>query len=369
MTQLALGLMSGTSADGVSAVLASFKDKTFDLLGSTTHAYPPDVAERVRRGPHLTAAEISSLNVELGEIFAQTANRLIKKLHVSPEKIFCIGSHGQTIYHGPLDLIRNTFQIADPRVIAERTGIAVVSDFRSRDIAAGGQGAPLIPYFDHYFFGNGPVRAFQNIGGIANVAIVGKGISEPLAFDTGPGNCLMDLAIRLIEKGAATHDHAGHRAKQGTLVLEAVSQMMQEPYLKKSPPKSTGPELFNKDFLFRFLGDRLESHPNDVLATLNQYTCISIQDSYRNFVFPKYKVEEIVVSGGGVFNKTLMKKLECLFAPIPVKSIEEFGIPAQAKEPLAFAFFGLRRALGKPNHLPSATGAKKVLSLGSITPA
>jgi anhydro-N-acetylmuramic acid kinase len=286
---------------------------------------------------------------------------------VSPDKVECIGSHGQTIYHGPHDTVPNTFQLGEPAVIAERTGITVVSNFRGRDIAVGGEGAPLIPYFDHFFYGNGPVRAFQNIGGIGNVTIVGHGIDTPLAFDTGPGNCLMDMVMRQISHGKEDHDHNGVRAKHGTINMAAVSDMMLHPYFKKAPPKSTGLELFGEDFLARHLTDELREKPDDVLATLNYFTCISIQESYRNFVFKNYPVTEVVVSGGGVYNKTLMKKLECLFAPIPVVSIETMGYPALAKEPLAFAFFGLRALQGKPNHLPAATGAKHARLLGSIT--
>jgi anhydro-N-acetylmuramic acid kinase len=263
--------------------------------------------------------------------------------------------------------VRNTLQIADPAVIAERTGITVVSQFRQRDIAAGGQGAPLIPYFDQFFYGDGPVRAFQNIGGIANVTVVGKGVDSPLAFDTGPGNCLMDMAVAEITGGKENFDNHGQRAKQGAIDALAAAKMMEEPFFRQAPPKSTGPELFGKSFLAAHFGKILASRPNDVLATLNYFTCLSIQESYRNHVFGKYPISEVVLSGGGVHNKTMVKKLECLFAPIPVVTIEQMGLPSQAKEPLAFAFFGLRCLQRKPNHLPSGTGAKHARILGSVT--
>lgn len=366
--------MSGTSADGVSAALGSFQGRQFKFLGIVHHPYPSDVFQKIREGGHLKTAELSALNMQLGEIFAEAALKLLKKTHTSAKDVTCIGSHGQTIYHGPNDSIRNTLQLADPAVIAERTGIDVVSQFRQRDIAAGGQGAPLIPYFDQYFYGDGPVRAFQNIGGIANVTVVGKGVSIPLAFDTGPGNCLMDMAVHEITGGKENFDNHGQRAKHGTIDALAAAQMMEHAYFKQPPPKSTGPELFGRKFLFEHFGKILTSKPNDVLATLNYFTCLSIQESYRNHIFGKYPIGEIVVSGGGVHNKTMMKKLECLFAPIPVVSIDHFqpahgpaGVPSQAKEPLAFAFFGLRCIQRKPNHLPSGTGAKHERILGSVT--
>lgn len=359
--------MSGTSADGVSAALGRFHAHEFKLIGYLTQPYPPDIAEKIRWGGALPARDVSLLNVRLGEIFSQAALKLLKKHKIKPENVAVIGSHGQTIYHGPNDVMRNTFQIADPATIAERTGIPVASHFRQRDIAVGGEGAPLIPYFDQFFYGNGPVRALLNIGGIANVTIVGKGVDSPLAFDTGPGNCLMDMAVHAITDGSEQFDHHGQRAKHGSIDMALVSKLAEHTYFNKPPPKSTGPEVFNQSFLLDHLGVELKTKPDDVLATLNYFTCLTIQESFRNHIFNKYSVTELVVSGGGVFNKTLMKKLECLFAPIPVNSIESTGLPAQAKEPLAFAFFGLRCLHHQVNHLPSGTGAKQARVLGSIT--
>jgi len=366
---LALGLMSGTSADGVSAALGSFSGHTFECLGLHTEPYPPALVKKIRERGNLPTAKLSQLNVEIGEAFAHAANKLLKKLHVDAKKVECIGSHGQTVYHGPHDSVPNTLQLGEPAVIAERTGITVVSHFRGRDIAVGGEGAPLLPYFDQYFYGNGPVRAFQNIGGIANVTIVGHGVEIPLAFDTGPGNCLMDMAMRLITHGKEDHDHNGARAKHGTIDMKVISEMVNHPYFKKAPPKSTGLEIFGEDFLNHHFPHISDVKPDDLLATLNYLTAISIQESFRNFIFKKHPVAEIVVSGGGVYNKILLKKLECLFAPIPVVSIETFGYPALAKEPIAFAFFALRALHNKPNHLPAATGAKELRILGSVTRA
>ncbi len=366
-SSLALGLMSGTSADGVSAALGKFHAHEFEFVADLTIDYPEPVLAKIRKRGSLPASEVSLLHRELGELFAQAALKLLKKTHTKPENVVCIGSHGQTIYHGPDDALKNTLQLADPAVIAERTGITVVSNFRQRDIAVGGEGAPLIPFFDQFFYGKGPLRALLNIGGIANVTIVGKGVESPVAFDTGPGNCLMDMAVQEISHGRESFDHHGTRAKHGTIDMIAVAKMVEHPYFKKPPPKSTGPEMFDRAFLLEHLGEKLKTKPDDALATLNYFTCLTIQESFRNHVFGKYPVEDLIVSGGGVHNKTLMKKLECLFAPIPVVSIESTGVPAQAKEPLAFAFFGLRCIQGKINHSPSGTGAKEARVLGSIT--
>ncbi len=367
MTTLALGLMSGTSADGVSAALGAFGAHSFKLIGHLTDPYPPQIRERIRRANTLSAAELSSLNVEIGEAFAKAAIHLFKKTKIKATKVACVGSHGQTIYHGPRDKHPNTLQIGEPAVIAEKTGIPVISHFRQKDIAAGGEGAPLIPFFDHFFFGNGSVRAFQNIGGISNVTVVGKGIKSPIAFDNGPGNGLMDAAVRLITRRKESLDAQGKRAERGSIDLVILHAMMKTPYFKKAPPKSTGLELFGENFVKQYFGRRLVSHPNDVLATLNFFTALTIQESYKSFVFPKHHVSEIVVSGGGIHNTMLMKNLASLFAPIPVKRIDAFGIPSQAKEPLTFAFFGLRAFQNKINHIPACTGAKRACVLGSLT--
>ena len=274
----------------------------------------------------------------------------MKRARLNPGKVSVIGSHGQTIYHGPNDRVPSTLQIGEAAVIAARTGIPVVSDFRPQDLALGGEGAPLIPFFDFYFYGKGPARAFQNIGGIANVTIVGRGIKSPTAFDTGPGNCLMDLAIQKITRGRLACDRDGKWAAKGKVNQKLVQSMMRHPYFRKRPPKSTGREEFGERFLLRFnaLGHSISHRPNDWLATLNFFTAISIYESLKAFT-----PLEMVISGGGAHNQTLMKNLKELFSPVPVKTIEAFGLPAQANPILSSpvspfgsataASFGIRR--------------------------
>lgn len=367
MKPFALGLMSGTSADGVSAVLVTFEKNKFKLIDYETFSYSKNIREKILNSARLTTPEISSLNFRLGYLFAESALKLIKKNKIEPKKISVIGSHGQTIFHDPEGNPSNTFQIGEPSVIAEKTGVTVVSDFRMADIAAGGEGAPLIPFFDQYFFGNSCPRAMQNIGGIGNVTVVGKNI-KPMAFDTGPGNCLMDWVVRIIRKEKLLFDKNGEMARKGNVILDIVRKMAKHPYFAKKPPKSTGRELFNENFLPVSLKNLIQNKPYDALNTLTYFTAFTIAESYKKFIFPEYKIEEIVVSGGGALNQTLMDELKKILSPIKVYSIEKFGIPVQAKEPIAFAFYAWRAIKGKMNHLPFVTGAKKSVFLGKIIP-
>ncbi len=361
---LAIGLMSGTSGDGVSAALVAFKNRSFKLLRYQTFSYPKKIREKITGALRLNTPEISELDVELGELFAEAALKILNR--TSTKKVAVIGSHGQTLYHGPRGRFPSTFQIGESAVIAEKTKLPVVSDFRPQDIAAGGEGAPLIPFFDDYFFGKGPVQALQNIGGIANVTIVGRGLSRPAAFDTGPGNCLIDLAIQKITKGKRSFDPSGKWAAKGQIQMKLIRRMKKHPYFKKRPPKSTGREEFGEAFLREYFGTRLTRSPYDTLATLTYFTAATIYEGVKRFA-PR-PPKEILVSGGGARNLTLMHCLKALFSPTHVHSIEEWGIPAQAKEPIAFAFFALRAIRGETNHLPHSTGARRLCVLGKITP-
>lgn len=364
MASIALGLMSGTSCDGVSAALARFHGRTLQVIAERTTPYPLALARKLRRGPLLSAREVSALNMELGEHFARAARRLLRDAHVPARRVTVIGSHGHTIYHGPDDATPSTLQIGAPAVIAQRTSIPVVADFRSRDLAAGGTGAPLIPFFDQAFFGHGPVRALQNIGGIANVTVVGRGISTR-AFDTGPGNCLIDLVVQQMSRGCLRYDAGGRLARRGRIDQRTVERLWRHPYFRRSPPKSTGRELFSEALLRQMFGTRLSRQAQDVLATVTYFTAYSIVESYRRFV--PHRLREVIVSGGGARNRTLMGHLTYLLAPVPVRSIECYGIPLQAKEPLGFAFLALQAFQHRVNHLPSTTGATRACILGTIT--
>jgi anhydro-N-acetylmuramic acid kinase len=362
--KLALGIMSGTSCDGVSIALAGFTGRSFKLLHETTFPYPPKLKQTLLNGNALTAPEISRLNVELGIYFADCTLKFLKKWNINCADVRTIGSHGHTLFHAGGDDPAHTLQIGEASYVAEKAGIAVVSDFRMRDLAAGGEGAPLIPYFDQFFFGGGKPKALQNIGGIANVTVVGNGVT-PFAFDTGPGNCLIDLTVQKMTRGRQPYDTSGKIAAQGKIDQTAVKQMLKHIYFQKKPPKSTGRELFNEHFIRHYLKGkrRLE----DTVATLTYFTAASIHQSYQKFL--PGRLSEILVSGGGALNLFLMAHLKQLFAPLSVRSFEESGLPAQAKEPVAFAFFALQAIERKINHLPEGTGAKGARILGKIIPA
>lgn len=361
----ALGIMSGTSGDGVSLALCRFHQYSFKILREQTYPYPKSIAtllknvtanSRVRP----TLAEISRLNAILGIYFADCAVDFLKESRTSFSKIAVIGSHGHTVYHGPNDKPRNTLQLGEPSYLAERIGVPVISDFRPRDIAAGGQGAPLVPFFDDYFYGGGKIRALQNIGGIGNVTLVGMRV-KTIAFDTGPGNCLIDLEMERYSKGRLKFDRNGMLGAKGEVNMTAIYEMLRHPYFYQKPPKSTGRELFNQAFIDRYL--KKESFLNRI-ATLTFFTAASIFKSYEEFL---PKPHEILVSGGGTKNKTLMRHLSDLFNQTPVKPMETLGIPSQAKEPAAFAFFAWTALQKRTNHAPQTTGAKHACVLGKLT--
>ena len=349
--------MSGTSADGVTAALVRISGRSIKVLRQLTVPYSRELRKRVLAGPRLTAPELSRLNFELGEVFARAA----LKLGGRPE---VIGSHGQTVWHGPDENPANTLQLAEGSVIAERTGIAVVCDFRPRDIAAGGQGAPLVPAFDEFLFGGGPRRAVQNIGGIGNVSVVGKKGLE-LAFDTGPGNSLMDAAVRLATGGRLEMDRGGRLAARGWADARKVEELLRHPYFKRKPPKSLDRTAFDERFILKELGRPKKKDLPDMLATLCLFTARSIELGLSRYCPP---VSELVVSGGGALNSTLLRALRQRLT-VPVRTTADYGLPVMAKEAACFAWLAARAVSGKVNNCPLATGARGLRVLGKIVPA
>ena len=355
--RLAVGLMSGTSADGVTAALVRIGRDRVDVLRHRTYPYSAALKKRVLGAPALSVAELSRLNVELGEAFASAALKI-----AGSSKPFVIGSHGQTVWHGPNAVPPNTLQIAEPAVIAERAGVTVVADFRPRDMAAGGQGAPLVPAFDLFLYGRGPLKAVINIGGIANATILGRG-KILAAFDTGPGNVLMDEAVRRATKGRRDYDAGGRLAASGTVDEKLVNRLLANPYFLKAPPKSLDRSTFGPAMLDRLYPRLTAKALPDALATLCELTARSLWlGVLENAPGP---LSEAIVSGGGALNAHLMRRLRALFSPSRVEITE---IPVMAKEAACFAWLAARALDGRTNNAPSATGARGPRVLGKIVP-
>lgn len=364
--RLALGLMSGTSADGCSVCLVrSGPGSRFKVLAHKTYPYGPALRARILGAAQGSVEDLARLHFELGGLFGRQAVRFLREIGVAPRGVRVVGSHGQTVVHLPAGRLPATLQIGELSIIAEVAGLPVVGDFRPSDLAAGGQGAPLVPFLDQALFGQGPPRAFQNIGGIANVCAVGRG-AAPLAFDTGPGNCLIDLAARAATRGAWAFDRDGRLAGRGRLDRRLARRMLGLAYFRRPPPKSLDRSAFGEAFLKRWMGPLLKRRPNDAVATLTLFAAASIADAYKGFVLPKRRIREVVLSGGGAFNPVLVGHLIDLLRPIPVRLISDFGIPVQAKEPACFAWMALRALEGLPNHCPEATGARGPRVLGKI---
>ncbi len=377
-----VGLMSGTSGDGVDAALVDIRGSGHELkvkpVAFVSSAYPADLQQRVlavsARG---TVSEICHLNVVLGEWFAKAALRVIRQAGLEPARIDLIGSHGQTIHHLPnavdepgIGAVRSTLQIAEPAVIAERTGITTIANFRPRDMAAGGQGAPLTPYV-HYVLLRDKKRSrlVVNLGGIGNVTYLpaGKGLDAIVAFDTGPGNMVMDGLVQRLTKGKETMDRNGRLAAKGKVAVGLLATLLAYPYLKRTPPKSTGREEFGDVFVEQILAIR-KTHrlkTEDVLATCSLFTAITLGSARRWLSGP---VDEVIVGGGGVRNRTLMSNLSSVFSPVPVRTFETVGWQSKAFEAVAFAVLAYQTVHGKPANVPSVTGASHPVILGTIVP-
>jgi anhydro-N-acetylmuramic acid kinase len=362
--RLALGLMSGTSADGVSLALIEVRGRALTARHCATYPYPPSLSARILAAcgedSRAGAAEISRLGFELGRLFARAATRFLWEAAVEPRALAAVGSHGQTLVHLPGERVPSTLQIGEPSFLAETLRVPVVSDFRPRDMAAGGQGAPLVPFFDAWLFGGGPARVLQNVGGVANASLVGKGLA-PVGFDTGPGNSLIDVAAR---RAGLPFDRDGELARGGRVHAELVEKLARDPYFARKPPKSLDRGAFGEAFYRKHLG-RLA--PRDAAATATALTARTIVDAWRRFLLPKAAVREAVVSGGGALNPVLMERLRASTAPLPVRAIDELGVPAMAKEAAAFALMALLAVEGEPNHCPEATGARGPRILGKIS--
>ncbi len=362
---LVAGLMSGTSADGVDVALVEVGRRRFQVVDCWTVPYP----RRVRRAilEARTVADIARLHFLLGELYAEA-------VACGPRCPDLVACHGQTVHHEgrPVEFlgrrVASTLQIGSAAVIAERLGVAVVSDFRPRDIAAGGQGAPLVPYVDYRLFRHPRRgRVALNIGGIANITAIPPGAapSEVLAFDTGPGNMVIDALAATASGGKLTYDRNGRLAARGRINRELLRELTRDPYYRRKPPKSAGREQFGEHFLERLLARGLPHA--DLIATATALTAVTVAAAIRRFV--PFAVDELIVSGGGAHNPQIMKHLAALLPGVAIATSADFGIDIDAKEAIAFALLGYETWRRRPANLPSATGASHAVILGDITPA
>ena len=364
---LYIGLISGTSMDGIDAALLEADEESFSLAGARTHAMPPPVrAELVTlitaRRP--SASRAWRLDRRLGEVFAEAALALLEELNLHASEVHAIGSHGQTVAHHPAGE-GYTVQLGDPNVIAERTGITTVADFRRRDVAAGGQGAPLACAF-HRAAMSLPdrERSVVNIGGIANLSILPPA-GEVIGFDTGPGNTLMDLWTQ--RHLGARMDQDGAWAGSGSVDEALLARLRSDPYFEKAPPKSTGREYFNMDWLERYLRSEASApEPKDVQSTLCAFSGSTIAQAIREFTSA---TTEVLVCGGGAHNRQLMEILRARVSPRMIDTTARAGIHPDWVEAAAFAWLARQTLNGAPGNLPSVTGARHPVVLGAIHPA
>lgn len=352
--------------DGIDVAAADFSLVGDELhmrpLGTSAVPYPADLREQLEGAlpPAATTAEvICRLDTRIGQVFGDAAASFLEGPGSGAE---LVASHGQTLFHWvEEDRAFGSLQIGQPAWIAEAAELPVIADLRAADIAAGGQGAPLASLFDALLLADaGGVRASLNIGGIANITVVGRG--EPFAYDTGPGNALIDAAVRHLTGGEQSYDESGELAARGEIHAPLLGQLLQDPYYRLSPPKTTGKELFHLSYLQAALGEVGPVRAEDLVATVTAVTARTIGDACRS-----HGVEDVVVAGGGVLNPTLMTMIEAELAGTTIRTIDELGVPAGFKEAYFIAMIGFLTANGLPGNLPSATGARRPAVLGALS--
>ncbi len=390
---LLVGIMSGTSFDGIDAVLvrcttdADGRIESLAMEGHYSLAYSGELQKRLFALCSVDTARIDELvyaHAALAEWYAYAVKGLLDTSGRNPLDVDAICLHGQTVWHAPLArtfpgplgqsiAARGTLQIGSAPFLHERTGIPVMYDFRSRDMAAGGEGAPLAPFVDALLFGSpGKGRVVQNIGGIGNATVIppGAGNDSVIAFDTGPGNMIIDaLAVRFTN-GLLTYDRDGMLAARGHVHDELLDPFLKDPYFSRKPPKSTGREVYGVAFVDTFVerGKSLGLSDNDIIATATAFTAETIVRAYRDFVFPLAHIDDVVIGGGGALNPTLMAMIrQRLAAHISLKTTADFGIPVLAREAIAFAVLGHEALMGHSSNLPAVTGASHEAILGCIT--
>ena len=367
-----ISLMSGTSIDSIDALLVKiFDDLSFEIIDGFSLDYPKKVREELFRAVNndVKISELSQLNFLIGELFSKAVNGLLEKTKTERSEIDFISSHGQTVCHLPEKTdfcgfnISSTLQIGDISVISQLTKIKTIGDFRTKDMAAGGQGAPLVPFADEILFEKDKNRLIQNIGGISNVTVLSKD-KETFAFDNGAGNMLSDyFAKKLFNQ---PYDKDGALALQGKVDEKWLEYLLSEPYYKKQPPKTTGRELFSDKYAEEIF-KKAPENKYDIMATIAELTAQTIYNSYCDFIFKENSIDEVILGGGGAFNKAITTSLQKKLGNIPLKTHADYNIPDKFKECLAFAYLGYYTDINHPNNLPSCTGAKERVVMGKIS--
>ncbi len=381
---LVLGLMSGTSADGIDIAVARISGAPprvkARLLNHTAVKFPAQVRAEILRVAErraITAGELSQLNFRLGQLFADAAKTACKRFRVAISSVDLIGSHGQTIFHQGVPtkylgaLTASTLQIGEGAVIAARTGVTTVADFRPADMAVGGQGAPLVPYADYLLYSDGKLgRASLNLGGIANVTIIPAGAAREkvFAFDTGPANMLVDALVAHFTRGRKKFDDGARMALTGRAIPGLLDELMRDPYLREAPPKSTGREYYGAAYVRRVLalGRRYRAKRNDLIRCVTIFTALSVVDALNRFVTRTTKINQLIVSGGGARNPLIMGQLGAALPGVEVLPSSRLGVPEEGKEAFAFALLAYETFHQRAGNVFSATGASGPAVLGKI---
>ena len=380
-----IGLMSGTSADGVDAALVEIcghgLSTKVELIAFDSFPFEEELRGRIFNlfDPETSRVdEVCQMNFLLGEKFAEAALLIAEKAQISIDMVDLIGCHGQTIHHLPPQTgaphVPSTLQIGEAAVIAHRTGVPTIEDFRVADVAAGGHGAPLVPYVDFLLFRQASrTIALQNIGGISNVTLIPAGASgcDVLGSDTGPGNMLIDAVTGIVTDGKQRYDTSGKIAAKGHINEALLEEWLRDSFLHLAPPKTTGREAYGSRFAKNAF-EQAKAHAvtsQDLVATVTEFTARTIFEHYNRFLFSRYSIDEICVSGGGTHNITLMRRLEDLFNPIPVLTSDSHGIPSDGKEAVSFAILANEAIHNQKAGLPQVTGATEPKVLGKFTPA
>ncbi|ABR50264.1 protein of unknown function UPF0075 [Alkaliphilus metalliredigens QYMF] len=370
-----IGLMSGTSIDGIDCALVEIEghglETKIKYKGFYNLKIQPQVKKRILRCCSIEESnveQICQLNFEIGKLFGEAVLGLMKKLNMRLEEIDLIGSHGQTIYHVPQS---STLQIGEPSVIAEITGKPVIADFRVRDVAAGGHGAPLVAYPEYLLYrSDTKTRVFQNIGGIGNATVIPRRakLEDVQAFDTGPGNMIIDQVVNVFTNGKLQYDQGGEIASKGKICQEVLNELMDHSYIKLLPPKTTGRESFGVNFTRNLLKrcKQLELSFEDTVSTVTAFTAKSIAYHYENLITLKQPIDEVIIAGGGSYNHTLINMIKESLRGVDVKIQEDIGYSSDAKEAIAFAILANEALHGNGNNIPSVTGAKKSVVMGKL---